>query len=334
MTSLELHSSLDNGQRPQTHQGIASSPSASPRIPRPSSQASVHLGPGGSYSPASSFVDHPAYPHPQPYRPYQPSALALPSPLSQPNYMNNYPTTTPSIPFYPSTAPIYDSRGSHPMIRTISHAHPMGSATDHTVSSRYSSSPTVPNDAPPTASIYPMHSMHAPSFAFQEAESRHINPALFNQNGYPMSRSTSGASDAAPELGTRLLTPHYEYRNDNLSPGEQELRKVSDSLGRVSNNRFYPQAFSPSYDVQNQGLGLGAHPQPDGLYFGRGYANDHFAVSAERGDSKPDISTFHGDTEYERERAAQIMSNKKLLDDVGLGAAGNSVRRNSLAISS
>ena len=138
-----------------------------------------------------------------------------------------------------------------------------------------------------------------------------------------MSRSTSGASDAPHNVGHRLLTPHYEERHDRLNSSEQELRKVSDSLGR--NRPFYPGTFTPNIDLLGHGFGLGLHPQPEGDYFSRGYSTEHFALSAERGETKPDIVGLHGDTEYERERAAQIMNNKKLLENVGLGAAGNSV---------
>jgi hypothetical protein len=46
-------------------------------------------------------------------------------------------------------------------------------------------------------------------------------------------------------------------------------------------------------------------------------------MSSERGDVKPEM--IHADTDYERERALQIMNNKKLLDDVGLGGMGASV---------
>lgn len=167
--------------------------------------------------------------------------------------------------------------------------------------------------------------MQAQMFNDQDAEERHINPALFNQGSYSMSRSTSGVSDV-PNDGHRLLTPHLEYRNDHLNSAEQEIRKVSDSLGRAS-SRFYPGTFAPSLDFPGHGLGLGPHPQPDSLHFARGYVNEHFALSAERGEIKPEIVGLHGDTEYEKERAAQIMNNKKLLEDVGLGSAGNSVSR-------
>jgi len=167
--------------------------------------------------------------------------------------------------------------------------------------------------------------MHGMSFPMQEAEERHVNPAVFSNNSsYPMSRSTSGAtSDAAHDVGHRLLTPHLEYRNDHLSSAEQEIRKVSDNLGRL-NSRFYP-GIAPNHDLHRYGLSLTPHPQPEGLSYSRGYPIDHFALSAERGETKPDIMSMHADTEYERERVDNIMNNKKLLEDVGLGSAGNSV---------
>lgn len=328
MASVHLQSAFDFSPRPQTHQGIHSSLAESPRIRRPISQESLKIQPGGNFSPAPNHADsgHPlsAYPssHPQPFHQYQPSGLSLPLPPPHQGYMSGLPNTTPPIPIWSSNTPIFDSRHSHAMIRTISHGHPMTSATEHTISSRYSSphSATLPNDAPPSAGAY---SIPPPSFNFQDPEQRHINPALFNQNSYPMSRSTSGASDAPHNVGHRLLTPHYEERHDRLNSSEQELRKVSDSLGR--NRPFYSGTFTPNIDLLGHGLGLGVHPQPEGDYFSRGYSTEHFALSAERGETKPDIVGLHGDTEYERERAAQIMNNKKLLENVGLGAAGNSV---------
>jgi len=143
-----------------------------------------------------------------------------------------------------------------------------------------------------------------------------------------MSRSTSGASDAPKDTGHRLLTPHLEFRNEHLTPAEQEIRKASDSLGRAS-SRFYPGTFAPGFDFPNHGLSFGAHPQPNATQFGRGFANDHVAISAERGEVKPDVGGVYGDTEYERERAAQIIDNKKIMDDV-LGQARNSVSIHSI----
>ncbi|ORY31273.1 hypothetical protein BCR39DRAFT_96852 [Naematelia encephala] len=320
MTSVSLSSQYDQ-VRPQSHQGIHSSPAESPRIQRPSSQASLHLPPT-NFSPSvdTGHSPHPltAYPgaHSQPqYRFYQPN-LSLP-----------YPTTAPPMPFYPTgPTPMYDPRGAQPMMRTISHAHPMNSATDHTESSRYSSSPhSAGADAPATASIAPPG---YPMFQMQGNEPRigHINPALFNNsnNNYPMSRSTSGASDTG-DMNTRLLTPHYTYREE-LSPGAQDLRKVSDSLGRMSASRFFPQNFTPSADLNGHALGFAPHTQPDSMYLARGgYTNEaHFALSAERGDIKPDAT--YGDNEYERERVKQIHANRRLLEEVGLGGGGGFAR--------
>ncbi|WVF68004.1 hypothetical protein IAT40_002766 [Kwoniella sp. CBS 6097] len=322
--------------RPQTHQGIHSSPAGSPRIQRPASQTSLHIAPA-SYSP---HVVHEQSPHPmsaypaQTYRPYTPASMALHGP---PSFISSsYPSTAPPLSFYPGAgpAPVYDSRGSQPMIRTISHAHPMASATDQTVSSRYSSSPHSASgplmDGPPTASgqqpnTFSGMGIHTPSFNIQNAdgEARSINPSLFNPGGgYSMSRSTSGASDIGPET-TRLLTPAFEYRQDRLSPAEQELRKVSDSLGDPG-RRSYSSTYTPSFDLPHT-VNLGPHPQPDGVFFGgRGYGNDHFTLSAERGDFKPDLG--FADTEYERERQARIMSNQKLMDDMGFNEATSAFR--------
>lgn len=288
--------------------------------------------------------------HAQPYRHYVPSGL--PSPHQ--SYMGNFPTSPMggNLPnFWQGPAPLFDMRSatgngpsSQPMIRTISHAHPMQSATEQTASSRYSSSPNSANHdtnlAPPhsatgaaqhpSGSTYSMISMgHDPS------DHRHVNPSIFNSQ--PMSRSTSGASEAAGEINTRLLTPHYDYR-ESPNTHEVELRKVSDSLGgRVPSGRYYQHTLSPhpeypnefapapAYTDHNGNLGdgsaiFGAHPQPDMGYLGsntpRNWGND-FALSAERVETKPDI-TF-AETDYERERAQQIMSNKKLLAEIGLG---------------
>ena len=149
-----------------------------------------------------------------------------------------------------------------------------------------------------------------------------------------MSRSTSGASEAANDINGRLLTPHLDYRpgDSPLNPHEAELRKVSDSLGRISSGRYYPHTLSPQLELQGGhhalGGGFGAHPQPDmSAYMNqnmpRGWGND-YALSAERGAMKAEMN-IHGETDYERERAQQIMSNRKLLEDVGLGADGNTV---------
>jgi hypothetical protein len=42
-------------------------------------------------------------------------------------------------------------------------------------------------------------------------------------------------------------------------------------------------------------------------------------MSSARGDVKPDVSMMGHDTEYERERQQQIMENRRLFEDVGLG---------------
>ncbi|WWC72639.1 uncharacterized protein I206_106603 [Kwoniella pini CBS 10737] len=344
MASSLLDFSFDAG-RPQTHHGIIASPAGSPRIPRPASQSSLHLPPSSNYSPVTGHEQSPhpmsAYPT-QNYRSYLPASISL---SGQNLVTGSYPSTAPPVPFYPSTTPVYDTRGSQPMIRTVSHAYPINSATDATVSSRYSSSPHSATgqllDLPSTASgqqtnPYPAGlGIQTPSFNFQGSEdSKHINPSIFQPSGsYSMSRSTSGASDFGPET-TRLVTPAFEYRHDRLSPAEQDLRKVSDSLGdhSVLNGRKLwsgSSAFTPSFDLQPHQIHLAPHPQPDSTFFGgartNSYGNDHFTVSAERGgEQKPDLYAMgfaptDADTEYERERQSQIMNNKKLLEDVGLG---------------
>jgi hypothetical protein len=151
-----------------------------------------------------------------------------------------------------------------------------------------------------------------------------------NNNGnYPMSRSTSGASasDAGNEMG-RLLTPHY-YDQGHLSPHD-EMRKLSDPMNNLGmKNRLYPASYAPSYEANNgHGLGLGAHPQPTELYWrtnttqGQQYGGgvgEHYNMSSVRGDVKPDLAMMGEDTEYERERRQQIMDNRRLMEDVGLG---------------
>jgi hypothetical protein len=119
------------------------------------------------------------------------------------------------------------------------------------------------------------------------------------------------------------LTPHLDFRNDYLSPNEQELRKVSDSLGRP---RFYQHQSAGGlsgggFDM-TQGLGLDPHPQPNGFFFNRTVAGDHFALSAERGDAKPPFSSFQAETEYERQREHNIQDNQKLLENLGVGGGG------------
>ncbi|KAK4686147.1 hypothetical protein P7C73_g3984, partial [Tremellales sp. Uapishka_1] len=310
MTSVHLSSSFDNGHsRPQSQAGHIS-PAESPRIQRPPSQPALHLPPGGNYSPLLGHDSHPmsAYPsaHAQPYRPYQPTSLSLPPP----QMYSGYPSSAPPMPYY--NTPLFDSR----MMRSVSHAHPLHSASDQTAS-RYSESPHSAGmqDAPPTASQpYPP----GPPYGYTHEDGRHgINTSLLSGGGYAMSRSTSGGSDTPAEMNSRLLTPHYEGypRNGDgyLIPTEQELRKVSDSLGgsRGSSGRFFPNSMGYDHPVP-------PHPQPDHMFYNRGYPFDHFAVSAERGDTKPDIALLQGDTPYERARNSNIEHNRKLLNDLGL----------------
>jgi hypothetical protein len=297
MASLQLQSNFD---LPRPQSGLLVSPASSPHIPRSSSQASFV---GHSPAPDSQYPTA----HAQPYRSYQPHDISLPSPHFT---GNGYPSTAPPFGFYPTgPTPIYSSRyvpGSHPMMRTVSHAHPMNSA-DLTASSQYSSSPHTPHgtmlDPPQTAAGAQLGPyMHGPpAFSLDAAPHQVVNPQIFN---YPMSRSTSGASEVN-EMG-RLLTPHYEYR-DHLSPNEHEYRKVSDSLDRVQAPTRY---LSSSYGAH---FNLAAHTQPETSHNGPRWGAPEFAMSSERGETKMEM------TEYERERAQQIMSNKKLLDDVGLG---------------
>jgi hypothetical protein len=196
------------------------------------------------------------------------------------------------------------------MVRTISHAHPMNSASDQTVSSRYSASPhSLQHDGAATAGY--------PTISFSDAD-RHVDPSVFNQYSYPMSRSTSGASDGPEYANPRLLTPSFENT-------EVELRKVSDSLGRFPSR--YNHTLSPHIEVASPHTNMGQlapHPQPssDNMYeaAARGWGSD-FAMSAERG--KTEMTGFQEDTDYERERAQQIMNNRKLLEDVGLGGNGS-----------
>lgn len=203
----------------------------------------------------------------------------------------------------------------------------------------------------------PQPSYQAPSLQpvthySESVERHHINPSLFNpahnhnnahqgaNDAYPMSRSTSGAS--ASDAGNdyhRLLTPHYEYRNfspslANNSNLDNDVRKVSDPMSftmQPGRHRFYPQSAAPNYAVNEHGigLGLGPHRQPHGdVYFrnasgGDGaFGGDHYVMSSERGEQKPNVGMMPFgmglDTEYERQREAQIMNNRKLLEEVGL----------------
>lgn len=296
------------------------------------------------------------------FRPFTPASMTLPIPHT--GYSSSYPpTTAPPLSYFPSgPSPIYDARGGgpngHNMMRAFSHAHPMHSTSEQTPSTRYSPSPhsaggngMMHQESPPSASIhhnsnnnhsgYPMSAIQQPTINIQDenqGRGSHINPSLFNNShnsrlsGYPMSRSTSGAS-AISDNGTnemmggngnggRLLTPHYEYRDSH-----DELRRVSDpSSMSMTRDRLYPASYAPSYQAQpGHGLGLGPHPQPTEVYFrGNPYA-DHYAMSTERSDVKPDVATIHTgqiETEYERERQEQIIMNKRLLEEVGLGGGG------------
>ncbi|WVQ86275.1 hypothetical protein IAT38_008443 [Cryptococcus sp. DSM 104549] len=331
MTSM-LHSQSFDGGRQQAH-SLGVSPDGSPRIHRTASQTSLHMPPGGAYSPNLPGVS------PQPYSAYPPAAyrhypdnLALPLPTGFPN---NYPATAPALPFYPTgPAQVYDPRGvAQPMLRTVNHAHPMNSATEPPASSRYSSSPHSATgqllDTPATAAgAQPATGWGHPSFTIQGEDTRMVSNPVFPGASYSMSRSTSGASDAGAPDSTRLLTPQFEYRGDHHSrrgsphAHEAELRKVSDSLNDPR-GRIYSVNFTPSFDLQPHSLGLGPHPQPgDGGFnrgpgAGAGYTGAEFTVSSERGE-KADLGLMQ-ENEYERERQAQMMANKKLLEDVGLG---------------
>ena len=91
-----------------------------------------------------------------------------------------------------------------------------------------------------------------------------------------------------------------------------EMRKMSDSLNRMPSNRLYSQSFNFDH--------VGPHPQPD---MGRAWGNE-FAMSAERGGQKLGGGN---DTDYERERQQQIINNKKLIEDMGLGGGGGAFGR-------
>ncbi|WVQ70771.1 hypothetical protein IAR50_000293 [Cryptococcus sp. DSM 104548] len=306
MSSLVQSQSFDGGCSQAQH-GLYSSPAGSPRVSRPPSQASIHVPQQPSYSPhlpAESPPPVSAYPT---YRPFTDSLTLPPLPM---NGAGSYPNSAPTS-FFPA---IYDNRNAQPMIPTISHAHPMNSATDQTVSSRYSTSPHSTNgqlvDVPPTAGV-PSGPWGQPSFSLPDNPRLGPNP-MFTSSGYPMSRSTSGASDGPPE--TRLLTPHLDYRR---SPPEADLRQVNDEL---AGKKYYPQlaSFPPRYDLQNHALGLGPHPQPESFFGNKGYgagSGAAYSLSEERSGEHEVM----GETEYERERQEQIMNNKKLLEDVGLG---------------
>lgn len=340
MTSIHMSTSFDP-PRPMSQQGLHSSPAVSPKPPgRSASQASLHLAPlsTGTFSPAlppdsAGMQNGPLTSFPGQFRPFTPAAMTLPIP-----HTASYAPPPPSAPpmsFYPNSASTgyWDGRngapatGGHAMMRTISHAHPMNSATEHTASTRYSPSPHsaggLMNESPPSASVnhsgYHMSHLTQPTINVQDdGQMRsHINPSLFNNQNtnYPMSRSTSGASvsDNGNEMG-RLLTPHYEYREGV----HDDMRKVSDPMN-FSRDRLYPASYAPSYQAHSgHGLGLGPHPQPTELYFRGNPYGDHYALSSERSDVKPSASMLNAETEYERERQERIMENERLFQDVGL----------------
>lgn len=366
MTSIQLQTNFDP-TRPVSQQAFHS-PADSPRpLHRPGSQASLHLAPvstgHGNFSPAL-LSDHangvdaagtgqngPLTSFPGHFRPFTPAIMTLPMPHAPPS--------APPLSYFPGVnaqSPIYDPRGgagtgaavgAQGMMRTMSHAHPMHSATEHTASTRYSPSPhsaggMLNHESPPSATVnhshstYPMSTISQPTINVQDEGRGHINPSLFNNTAtnYPMSRSTSGATSISDngtnEMG-RLLTPHYEYRDQLGGGGMNDMRKLSDPLG-ISRDRLYPASYAPSYQAHGgHGLGLGPHPQPTDLYFrsNNPYA-DHYAMSSERNDVKPIVGMLHahggaGDTDYERERQEQIMNNKRLLDDIGLGGQNGNV---------
>jgi hypothetical protein len=328
------------------------SPADSPLVHRPASQASHHLAPvaTGHYSPALHSEAHhaPLTSFPGQFRPFTPS-LTLPHTASYANGNSNAypPPTAPPLSYFPTTsAPIYDARHGQTMMRTTSHAHPMYS--EHTASTRYSPDPNsaggLHHASPPSATLpvpnhYPMSSIQ-PTISVSDSQNQHqnqsrghINPSLFNNNNdggnYPMSRSTSGASasDAGHDMG-RLLTPNYPYEaqlqgqgREYLSPID-EIPKVSDPMSAMGlgRNRLYPASYAPSYEQNGgHGLGLGPHPQLSELFFRGNPYGDHYAMSSARGDVKPDVSMMGHDTEYERERQQQIMENRRLFEDIGLG---------------
>jgi hypothetical protein len=320
MTTLQLTPSFD--PRPHSHQGIAHSPSSSPpHIARSASQASSHLPVQAILqSPALSHDHFPsAYPS-SVYRPYQPNHLTVQSPHH--NFV--YPHNTPSMPLY-SASSGYER--SAQMVRTMSHAHPLNSA-EPTASSRYSSSPHLTGqhlDGPASASYH--WQMGTPALSIHEPEIRHINPSVFDRNvsmmsvdgNYAMSRSTSGASDAAD--AQRLMTPHLEYR-DQLSPAAADMRKVSDSsTGR------YPRYTGMERYAPQQG-----YPQPQPQYWGRDPSGSQTTLDNRRYTEQQDHQQHqqHHDlavvpeNEYERERLEQISGNRKLLEGLGLGG-GQSV---------
>lgn len=167
---------------------------------------------------------------------------------------------------------------------------------------------------------------------------RHISPSVFdrhsnppplmanNDGNYPMSRSTSGASDA--EQTQRLLTPHYEYR-EQLSPAAADLRKVSDNVGGYMPRYASSDRYTP---------GPPGYPQPAVQYWGRDAPGGHHHFDGgkyqqeqqqqqqqrQQQQQQQEQQQQHElpvvpENEYERERLEQISGNRKLLEDLGLG---------------
>jgi hypothetical protein len=191
------------------------------------------------------------------------------------------------------------------------------------------------------------HQHHYQQHHQQHQQQYHINPSLFNPNnnnnvmqgqqnpGHTMSRSSSGASASdAGNDASRLLTPHIEYRDPmgngpNGTVNSDDLRKVSDPMTynvQSGRHRLYPQSLAPNYGMHEHGsgLGLGPHPQQHAggqgdIYLRGGYnGGEHYAMSSERQEHKAPLGMMGLDTEYERQREAQIMDNRKLLEEVGL----------------
>lgn len=366
-TNFERPMSQQSFHHHHNHNHNHHSPAISPKLARPASQTSLHLAPvtmspalapDTAMQSAASNNNGPLTSFPGQFRPFTPAHMPLPLP----HHHYAPPTTAPPLlSYFPqpqsasatATEPIF---GGQQMMRTISHGHPMHSAaTEHTASTRYSPSPhsaggllhQQQHESPPSASLQhnnnntiPMSSLHhqQPAINVQQdkndGRNGHVNPSLFwnpnssnananaNANAnvnYPMSRSTSGASETE-HLG-RLLTPHYEYRDD--------LRKVSDPMGQSqSRDRLYPASYAVGYQSNGgHGLGLGPHPQPSEIYYRGNPYGEHYAMSSERSDIKPNVAMMAtaADTDYERERQEQIMNNKRLMEEVGLGGQGFTV---------
>ena len=256
---------------------------------RPASAASMQPTPYMGSSPLLQHHDQSAFAAPPAFKSFNnnQNGFTLPSPA---------PAFVP--PYSASYYPVFDVKN-----RTVSHAHPMYSA-DHTASSRYSSSPPAhathlapPSAAPPTAQWQqnphlqtPVLSVHEPAHDGRQ----HINPSMIS---YSMSRSASNGSASDADVNN-LLTPHLGYR-EQISPGPQELHKVSDNLRPYDNK----------YDGYQNG---NVYNQPGMTYWGRTPQPPQMHTFAERKEE------FY-DNEYERERQAQISGNKRLLEELGLG---------------